>query len=163
MQMRLVLLLLLVAPLFAADPDYSGIWRLNAARSELQSMNEPAAVTLRIEHRGVKIHCTALPSEGTTPVSWDYTTDQKEARYKIGDTSRNSRLKWEGDALLVNTLVNARDRSYTVMDFARRENAHHTAAGGIAERRKRSAPGLRETRSITPETPRRFIQPRSTS
>jgi hypothetical protein len=116
MQMRLVLLLLLVAPLFAADPDYSGIWRLNAARSELQSMNEPAAVTLRIEHRGVKIHCTALPSEGTTPVSWDYTTDQKEARYKIGDTSRNSRLKWEGDALLVNTLVNARDRSYTVMD-----------------------------------------------
>ncbi len=110
------LLLLLVVPLFAADPDYSGIWKLNAARSDLQSMNEPAAVTLRIEHRGVRIHCTALPSEGSTPVSWDYTTDQKEARYKVGDTSRNSRLKWEGDALLVNTLVNGRDRSYTVMD-----------------------------------------------
>ena len=116
MRKRMGLLLGLCASLFAADPDYSGIWKLNAARSELQSMNEPAAVTLRIEHRGVKIHCTALPSEGTTPVSWDYTTDQKEARYKIGDTSRNSRLKWEGDALLVNTLVNGRDRSYTVMD-----------------------------------------------
>lgn len=116
MQKRLGLLLLLFVPLFAADPDYSGIWKLNAARSDLQSMNEPAAVTLRIEHRGVKIHCTALPSEGSTPVSWDYTTDQKEARYKVGDTSRNSRLKWEGDALLVNTLVNGRDRSYTVMD-----------------------------------------------
>jgi hypothetical protein len=113
---RLGLVLLLFAPLFAADPDYSGIWKLNAAHSELQSMNEPAAVTLRIEHRGVRIHCTALPSEGSTPVSWDYTTDQKEARYKVGDTSRNSRLKWEGDALLVNTLVNGRDRSYTVMD-----------------------------------------------
>jgi len=116
MRKRMALLLLLFVPLFAADPDYSGIWKLNAARSELQSMNEPAAVTLRIEHRGVKIHCTALPSEGSTPVSWDYTTDQKEARYKVGDTSRNSRLKWEGDALLVNTLVNGRDRSYTVMD-----------------------------------------------
>jgi hypothetical protein len=116
MQKRMALLLLLFVPLFATDPDYSGIWKLNAARSNLQSMNEPAAVTLRIEHRGVRIHCTALPSEGSTPVSWDYTTDQKEARYKVGDTSRNSRLKWEGDALLVNTLVNGRDRSYTVMD-----------------------------------------------
>jgi hypothetical protein len=115
--MRLsAVLLLLFVPLSAAEPDYSGIWKLNAEQSDLHSMSEPAAGILKIEHRGVKIHCTALPDGGGAPVSWDYTTDQKDAKYKIGDTSRNSHLKWEGNALLVNTLVNGRDRSYTVMD-----------------------------------------------
>ena len=115
--MRTLLALLLISvPLLAADPDYSGIWKLNTAQSELHHMSEPAAATLRIEQRGVKIHCTAIPEGGGAPVSWDYTLDQKDAKYKIGDTSRNSRLKWEGNALLVNTLVSARDRSYTVMD-----------------------------------------------
>ncbi|MGA3027738.1 MAG: hypothetical protein ABSF98_23520 [Bryobacteraceae bacterium] len=116
MRYSAVLLLLLFVPLSAADPDYSGIWKLNVERSDPRNTNEPAAGILRIEHRGVKIHCTALPAGGGAPVSWNYTTDQKDARYKIGDTSRNSRLKWEGNALLVNTLVNGRDRSYTVMD-----------------------------------------------
>jgi hypothetical protein len=116
MRLSVVPLLLLIVPLSAADPDYSGIWKLNAARSDLHSMSEPAADTLRIEHHGAKIHCTALPAGGGAAVSWDYTTDQKDAKYKIGDTSRNSRLKWEGNALLVNTLVSGRDRSYTVMD-----------------------------------------------
>jgi hypothetical protein len=116
MRLSVVLPLLLFVPLSAADPDYSGIWKLNAERSDLRSTNEPAAEILRIEHRGARIHCTALPADGGAPVSWDYSTEQKDARYRIGDTSRNSHLKWEGNALLVNTLVNGRDRSYTVMD-----------------------------------------------
>jgi hypothetical protein len=65
----------------------------------------------------VKIHCTALPAGGGAPISWDYTTDEKDAKYRIGDTARNSRLKWEGNALLVNTLVSGHDRSYTVMGW----------------------------------------------
>jgi hypothetical protein len=116
MRASTLFLLLLIVPLMAADPDYSGIWKLNREQSEMRSMSEPAAETLKIEYHGVKIHCTALPAGGGAPVSWDYTTDQRDAKYKIGDTSRNSRLKWEGNALLVNTLVNSRERSYTVMD-----------------------------------------------
>jgi hypothetical protein len=116
MRHSVVLLLLVFVRLSAADPDYSGIWKLNAARSDLRSMNEPTAETLRIEQSGVKIHCTALPAGGGVTVSWDYRTDQTDAKYKLGDTSRNSHLKWEGNALLVNTLVSSRDRSYTVMD-----------------------------------------------
>ena len=110
------LLFLLPLSLLAADPDYSGIWKLNSERSDVRGLPEAPAATLRIQQRGARIHCTAMPRDGGSPVSWDYTTDQKDARYKIGDTSRNSRLKWEGNALLVNTIVNSRDRSYTVMD-----------------------------------------------
>ncbi|HTP87236.1 MAG TPA: hypothetical protein VMJ34_09810 [Bryobacteraceae bacterium] len=111
-----VALLLLFVPLMAADPDYSGIWKLNPKESDLRSTNEPNVTTLRIEQRGNRIHCTAIPEGGGAAVSWDYTLDQKDAKYKIGDTSRNSRLKWEGNALLVNTLVSARNNTYTVMD-----------------------------------------------
>jgi len=109
-------MLLLSVPIFAAGPDYSGEWKLNADRSDMRSLPEPAAETLRIEHRGVRIHCTAVPVSGGAPMSWDYTTDQTDAKYRIGDTSRRTQSKWEGNALLINTLVDSRDRSYTVMD-----------------------------------------------
>jgi hypothetical protein len=115
MRLSFVMLLLSVS-IFAADPDYSGVWKLNASRSDVRNLPEPAAETLRIEHRGVRIHCTAVPVDGGAPVSWDYTTDQTDAKYKIGDTFRRTQSKWEGNALLVNTLVNSRDHSYTVMD-----------------------------------------------
>jgi len=108
--------LLLSVSIFAADPDYSGVWKLNTRESDMRALPEPAAETLRIEHRGVRIHCTAVPVNGGAPVSWDYTTDQTDAKYRIGDTSRRTQSKWEGNALLINTLVNTRDRSYTVMD-----------------------------------------------
>jgi len=109
-------LLLLSVSIFAADPDYSGVWKLNERQSDMRSLAEPAADTLRIEHRGVRIHCTAVPVNGGAAVSWDYTTDQQDAKYRIGDTSRRTQSKWEGNSLLINTLVNSPSRSYTVMD-----------------------------------------------
>ncbi len=101
---------------WASDPDYSGQWKLNSTLSVVGSLPEPPASTLIIVEKGARIHCTSVPRDGAAPASWDYTTDHREAKYKIGDTSRSSILKWEGTALLVNTLVNTRDRSYSVMD-----------------------------------------------
>ncbi len=113
---RALCVLLFSACVWASDPDYSGQWKLNSALSSVGSLPEPPAATLIVVHKGVRIHCTSVPRDGAAKVSWDYTTDRKEAKYRIGDTSRSSILKWEGNALLVNTLVNTRDRTYSVMD-----------------------------------------------
>jgi hypothetical protein len=107
--------LLFSACVWAGDPDYSGEWKLNSTLSSVGRLPEPPAATLIIVQKGVRIHCTAAGGDDA-PASWDYTTDHKEAKYRIGNTSRSSILKWEGNALLVNTLVNTRDKSYSVMD-----------------------------------------------
>ncbi len=44
-----------------------------------------------------------------------YALDGSETKYRIGDTRQSSAVKWEGAALLINTLVSG-PRDYTVMD-----------------------------------------------
>lgn len=115
--MRFIVLLAATSLLvFAGDPDFSGTWKLNSSRSARNTLSEPAAGVLNIEHKGNQIRCTATSGADLPPMSWSFTTDRKETKYRIGTTSRNTAVKWEGDVLLINTIVNGRDRSYTVMD-----------------------------------------------
>jgi type IV secretion system protein VirB10 len=60
------------------------------------------------------IHCTATTAAGVA-VEWTYRLDGEESKYQVGAESMNSAVKWEGSALLVNTLVNTA-QTYTVMD-----------------------------------------------
>ena len=71
--------------------------------------------TIKIEHKDKRLHCSSQNAE-RKPVEWNYTTDGKETRGKIGDESYNSILKWEGSALLINTLANGRARNHAQMD-----------------------------------------------
>ncbi len=65
---------------------------------------------LEIEHRGTAIRCAAGPAH------WSFTTDGRETRATIGRRSLNIVSKWEGSALLVNTIVNDPGRNYAQMD-----------------------------------------------
>jgi hypothetical protein len=99
----------------AADPDrdFSGKWVLNADHSEMRNLSGQIYETLTIDHKSL-IHCTAIGAEGKS-VEWTYRLDGQDSKYKIGDESMNSVVKWEGAALLVNTLVNGA-QNYTIMD-----------------------------------------------
>ena len=65
---------------------------------------------------------------------------RKESRYKVGRETRNSVLKWEGAALLINTLVSGA-QNYTIMERWRLSASHAlltvtrqvVRAGGEAE------------------------------
>ena len=108
--------MLLTALAFAAaDADFSGTWKLNPERSEMHSPPQEPYETIKIEHKDKRLHCSSQNAE-RKPVEWNYTTDGKETRGKIGDESYNSILKWEGSALLINTLVNGRARNHAQMD-----------------------------------------------
>jgi hypothetical protein len=58
------------------------------------------------------LHATTAAGKS---VEWTYRLDGDESKYKVGEETMNSAVKWEGAALLVNTLVNGA-RSYTIMD-----------------------------------------------
>jgi hypothetical protein len=99
----------------AADPDrdFSGKWLLNADHSDMHALPGEIYPVLVIEQRS-GIHCTATTAAGGS-VEWTYRLDGEDSKYKIGADPMNSAVKWEGAALLVNTLVNG-SRSYTIMD-----------------------------------------------
>jgi hypothetical protein len=104
-----------LTPAFAADSDhdFSGKWVLNADHSDMHALSGDIYPSLTIDQQST-IHCTATKSAGGT-VEWTYRLDGEDSKYKMGEESMNSAVKWEGAALLINTLVNG-GLSYTIMD-----------------------------------------------
>lgn len=100
--------LLLVAT-SALGQDFSGDWKLDANRSD--SFGQPPAETLKITMASGKISCAGCGSG-----SWQFTTDTKSNVATAGGVRNSIAAKWEGSALLVNTLVVEGSRQYTVMD-----------------------------------------------
>ncbi len=102
--------------LVAVEPerDFSGKWVLDAAASNPRVLPQPPESKLTVEQQETSIRCTS-PTPGGTPVQWSYRLDGNETRHRIGQEMRNSIAKWEGSALLVNTLVSGA-QDYTVMD-----------------------------------------------
>jgi type IV secretion system protein VirB10 len=101
---------LLAVPLAAAGPDrdFSGEWLLDSAASSTQSLG-PVETRLTVLQGPGGILCS------TGAAQWSYALDGSETRKRVGEESRSSMTKWEGSALLINTLVSGA-QNYTVMD-----------------------------------------------
>jgi type IV secretion system protein VirB10 len=99
----------------AADSgrDFSGTWLLSAEQSDLRAIPGEAYPTLVVEQKAA-IHCTASTAGGSS-VEWTYRLDGEDSKYQVGAESMNSAAKWEGAALLINTLVHGA-QDYTIMD-----------------------------------------------
>jgi type IV secretion system protein VirB10 len=110
------IVLSLVATLPGIDPerDFSGKWVLDSPASNYQPSSSPHYRVLTVAQQEGLISCSATAESGQT-VKWSYALNNEETRYKIGDETRNTLVKWEGAALLINTLVSGL-RSYTEMD-----------------------------------------------
>lgn len=104
-----------VTPLAAADSDrdFSGRWDLDRNASDLRALTVETYEFLAVE-QDTRIHCTAIDARGVS-IQWTYFLNGDESKYQIGAQSMNSVAKWEGAALLVNTLVSG-PQSYAVMD-----------------------------------------------
>jgi type IV secretion system protein VirB10 len=116
--MRRVALFLYCITVFAAtdpDRDFSGKWVLDSPdSSNIQAVSFIEDRSLTIAQQDNAIECTGIGTGGV-PVKWSYLLDRSETRYQIGSENRSSVTKWEGDALLINTLVSGQ-QNYTVMD-----------------------------------------------
>jgi hypothetical protein len=108
---RFAVVFALLGVLSAADldRDFSGSWILLEDRSRAAGPHD-ADPFLKIIQDSTAIHCATADS------SWTYLLDGKDSKYNFGNESRNSAVKWEGSALLVNTLVAAGSTQYTIMD-----------------------------------------------
>jgi hypothetical protein len=104
----------------AADPDFSGTWKLDHARSEIRrSLDRPWSL-MKVDHKDTEIHCVPVEAGARTPnsgpLAMRFATNGKETTHPVGEASGKSVAKWEGSALMINTIVSSPRQSYTQMD-----------------------------------------------
>ena len=103
------LLLTFQAAAAQSNQDFSGAWNLNPARSEIQS-SVPGDPALKVEQSA-----TSVSWSGGAAVPSIYPLDGRTEKRRLGDSDFSTTTKWEGAALLVNTIVSG-PQNYTVME-----------------------------------------------
>ena len=99
-----------------ARPNFTGDWKLNASKSDFGPMPAPDSMTNKIDHADPKITNVSKQSGqmGEVEVKTVCTTDGTECTNEgfQGSTTK-SVMKWDGDALVVETKGKFGDIDYT--------------------------------------------------
>jgi len=95
---------------------FSGRWRFDPDRSTVRTLPAPPDPFLKIESdaTGFRISAASGP-DGPWSAPLVYPLDGNSANRRSGDVRFNTVTKWEGAALLVNTLVSG-GQNYTLME-----------------------------------------------
>lgn len=115
-------LLLAATATQAADrSDFSGVWVLTATRGSVNALPDPPGDQLKVNQSDGTLRLESRVAEGDGPLNWTYVLGRGDSRNKNQDYSFSTVLKWEGDALLFNTIANSAvaespHASYTQMD-----------------------------------------------
>ena len=113
-----VAILVLVPALAAApepDRDFSGVWILDETHSDAHALPGAPAGFLQVTEQENVIRCTETDHQGNAGNTWLYRTDGKATDFQIGNARLSSMTKWEGAALLTNTIVSG-PQNYNVND-----------------------------------------------
>src|SRR5688572_24062252 len=92
-----------------SDRDFSGSWVLSRESSRPGDLPIDPETFLEIEQDATTIRCSSKTAR------WSYALNGSETKTTIGSETRSSAVKWEGAALLINTLVSG-PRPYVIMD-----------------------------------------------
>jgi hypothetical protein len=88
-----------------AKPDFTGNWKLNAAKSEFGPMPAPEKMERKITHEDQSLKYTSLQSgpngEVTSEVA--YKTDGTESTNKLRGMDVKGTAKWVGDVLTISS------------------------------------------------------------
>ena len=97
------------------DRDFSGVWFLDEQQSDLRALSAAPGAVLTVSQQGITVRSTETEKDGKPVALWLYRTDDGESKYQFGDARMSSRTKWEGTALITNTIVGG-PQNYAVMD-----------------------------------------------
>jgi hypothetical protein len=108
------------APASAQDkPDLSGTWVMVAEKSDFGAMPAPTSRTDVIEHKGTSLVMKRKQSGGPmgeVESTLTYGIDGKEYQNKAGPNDVTSKLRWEGDVLVIESTVKTEQGDATVVD-----------------------------------------------
>jgi hypothetical protein len=104
----------------AADkPNFSGDWKLNAAKSNFGPLPAPATFMRKVTHAEPSI--TIEDTQTGTPAgdqhdTHTYTTDGKEVSFQSNGADVRSTITWDGDALLINSKASVQGTDILIKD-----------------------------------------------
>jgi len=117
-----VLLLVAVAAAQGGQPNFSGTWTLDAAKSDFGPMPAPQSIVMVIDHKEptIKVVITQTGPMGEVSNESTYTTDGKDNVNKMrspqGDQDVKSTSKWNGKTLATARTVEAQGMSIGIDD-----------------------------------------------
>lgn len=95
--------------------ELSGTWSLNLSRSDIRSLPTPPDPILKIQQRDRVLTVSGATNETGPLTTFEYPLDGSEKKQRVGESTWSTRTKWEGAALLVNTLVSG-PQNYSIME-----------------------------------------------
>ena len=110
---------LATAALAADKPNFSGDWKLNAAKSTLGPVPAPTSFTRKVTHAEPSI--TIEDTQTGTPAgdqhdTRTYTTDGKEISFQANGADVKSAATWDGDVLQIDSKTSVQGTDITVKD-----------------------------------------------
>jgi type IV secretion system protein VirB10 len=105
----------LASAIAASNEDFSGEWRLDRARSVVRNLPVPVDAFLRVQAKGNSLVISGAADPAGPFTTHTYPLDGAESKTRNEGSTRSTLTKWEGAALLVNTIVSG-PQSYTVME-----------------------------------------------
>jgi polyvinyl alcohol dehydrogenase (cytochrome) len=121
---RVVILTLALAtmgPLGAAadKPNFSGVWTLDAAKSNFGQTPPPASLTRKVEQNGASVSVVQTQTGGPggeVTVTANYSPDGEPTTNKFRGADSKSTAKWDGDALTIITNTKLQNIAITVTE-----------------------------------------------
>lgn len=92
------------APAESSAKNFSGTWKMNAAKSKFAGDGGPQSIVITLDQQGQNLSesLTIGGSQGERKFDLKYILDGKEGNNQLGDEQVKSIAKLEGDALVVN-------------------------------------------------------------
>jgi hypothetical protein len=106
----LLVLAALAGTAAAADrPNFSGDWKMNAAKSNFGGLPAPSAVVRKVTHADPSLVIVEDQTSdmGTQTATRKYTTDGKETSFEANGAEVKGSAVWDGDAIVVTSTVEA--------------------------------------------------------
>lgn len=104
-----ILLLLTLASsssLLAAKPNFSGEWKVDAAKSDFGDMPAPSSLSMEVDHADPKLVLKEFQSGGPMgemKAELTFTTVGAETKNKVKGADLSSTAQWAGNALKLTT------------------------------------------------------------
>ena len=128
-----------------AKPNFTGVWKLNVAKSDFGPLPGPESETDTIDHKdpNLRLAVVRAGAQGNQTYALNLALDGKEQTNKLGDQEVKTTAQWEGPALIVVTKLMFQDNevliksAYTMAPDGKTVNvaAHLSSAMGEADQK----------------------------
>jgi hypothetical protein len=101
-----------------AKPNFTGDWKLSAAKSDFGQFPAPSSLTQKVVHEEPSLKVSAKVTTDNGDMNFDgiYKTDGAETTNQFGPNEMKSKAVWEGESLMVTSKGQFGDAEVTIKD-----------------------------------------------